>query len=136
MLQSCYLKVLDGSASYAGRASLKTWFFAVIRRTAASQRRRAAVRGLLLLRGAAASSAHEPAGDGQGLGPSERARIISALGQLPRRQREVLELVFYQDLSLSEAAEVMAVSLGTARAHYHRAKTAMAGRLKPLEGAL
>ena len=35
VLQSVYLKVLDGKAQYGGRTTFKTWLFAVIRLTAA-----------------------------------------------------------------------------------------------------
>ena len=95
VLQSSYLKVLDGRARFAGRSSFKTWLFAVIRRTSAEHRRRTAMSRLLPL-----GLVSEPT-DTARLDPiddlmiSERnARLIGALGKLPRRQQEVLNLVF------------------------------------------
>src|SRR5919197_4427582 len=40
VLQTVYLKVLEGKARFDGRAAFKTWLFSVIRKTAADARRR------------------------------------------------------------------------------------------------
>ena len=115
VLQTAYLKVIDGRARYGGRSTVKTWLFAIIRKTAADARRR---RFLLPWRGWADPPG--PAGDAERAADCARAR--AALASLPRRQREVLDLVFFHDLTIEEAARVMAVSLGSARVHYERGK--------------
>ena len=54
---------------------------------------------------------------------SERARALAAaLGQLSARQREVLHLVFSQDLTIEQAAGVLGIATGSARQHYERGK--------------
>lgn len=129
-LQASYLKILDGRARFDGRASFRTWVFAVVRRTAAEEWRRAALRRLLPLQAldGAATTRTDP---GAALVRSETTRqLLGALAVLPRRQREVLHLVFYQDLTIAEVAEVLGVSLGTARTHYERGKTALRKRLE------
>jgi RNA polymerase sigma factor (sigma-70 family) len=129
-LQTSYLKILDGRARFDGRAAFRTWLFAVVRLTAAEQRRRAALWRLWPLSwlGSAADGRQDAAA---ALDRSETAaQLVVALARLPRRQREVLHLVFYQDLTIAEAAQVAGMSLGTARTHYERGK---AGLRKLLE---
>src|SRR5262245_40320390 len=123
VLQTVYLKILMGKARYEGKASFKTWLFAVIRRTAADERRRQILRRLLLDRRQASPSPAPIERPDEVVQRIEIQRLVrEALAQLPRRQREVLQLVFYHDLSLAEAAQVMNVSLGSARTHYERGK--------------
>jgi RNA polymerase sigma-70 factor (ECF subfamily) len=85
----------------------------------------------LPLRAVDADGAAAPRTDpGAALVRSETTReLLVALARLPRRQRDVLHLVFYQDLTIAEAAEVLGVSLGTARTHYERGKSALRKRL-------
>jgi RNA polymerase sigma factor (sigma-70 family) len=137
VLQTVYLTVLDGRARYDGRSSFRTWLFGVIRLTAASERRKAWLRGLLLEReereagggrGEAGLFAPESfaAPDAEVEHESRREGLGHALGQLAKRQREVLQLVFYHDLTVEEAAIVMRVSVGSARTHYARGKARLA----------
>jgi RNA polymerase sigma factor (sigma-70 family) len=124
VLQIAYVKVLDGRARFDGGSAFKTWLFAVIRRTAAERRRGRWLRSLALVRWRTGRGEPEPATDPEALAKSaEAARALrDSLRALPTRQRELLHLVFYEDLSLEEAALVAGVSVGTARTHYHRGK--------------
>jgi len=124
VLHSVYLKVLEGKARYDGRSSFRTWLFAVIRKTAADERRRNILQWLRLNRLDRSEAAERSAESfDEAIYRSEiRLAFRRALAQAPKRQREVLQLVFYHDLSLAEAAGVMGVSLGSARTHYERGK--------------
>ena len=124
VLQTVYLKILQGKARFDGRAKFKTWLFSVIGRTAADRRRRFLLHRL----GLARYETYEP-GDKNIDRPDEavyrsevQVLLLRALAQLPGRQRQTLQLVFYHDLSLEDAARVMNVSVGSARTHYERGK--------------
>lgn len=135
VLQTAYLKILEGRARFEGRAALKTWLFSVIRLTAADERRRHWLRRLGLEKlGREPGRAPEPVGKGDALDEARRLSLLrNAVSKLPRRQQEVLHLVFYQELTVEEAAAVMGVSLGSARTHYDRGKRRLGEHLETLE---
>jgi RNA polymerase sigma factor (sigma-70 family) len=119
VLQSVYLSILEGRARFDGRSAFKTWLFAVVRNMAARARRRRWLEARApwrMLTGAGSEPADPMVAEERG------ARVRRALGTLPARQREVLDLVFFHEMTVEQAAEVMDVSTGTARAHYHRGK--------------
>jgi RNA polymerase sigma-70 factor (ECF subfamily) len=123
-LQSAYLEVLEGRAVFHGDARFKTWLFAVIRNHARRERRR---RFWLVRRSVSWEPAREPAGPGPALddaayGREMQALLQKGLGSMPGRQREILQLVFYHELSVAEAGDVLGISLGSARRYYDRGK--------------
>jgi RNA polymerase sigma factor (sigma-70 family) len=125
VLQTVYLKILEGKAKFRGESSLKTWLFAVIRKTAIGEYRKKLLRSLVFIGGLEKREDATPAADGPGatFEKSEiQKKFRAALAELPPRQREVLHLAFYEDMSLSEAAGVMGISIGSARQHYERGK--------------
>jgi RNA polymerase sigma factor (sigma-70 family) len=133
-LQSAYLRVLSGRARFDGRSTVRTWVFGVIRLTAIEHRRR---RGAWMMRKAGLQSAIDladpsPRADAEAESSEQSETLVAALATLSPRQREVLQLVFYHGMTIEEAAQVMSVSLGSARTHYERGKKALAQTLAEL----
>jgi RNA polymerase sigma factor (sigma-70 family) len=124
VLQSAYLKVLDGRARFGGQGEFRAFLFGVIRRTAYEERRQRLLRRTLSLSALRRDRVTAPAPNDLGaLVREETSRaLIAALRRLSARQREVLHLVFYHDLTITAAAEVLGMSVGSARVHYERGK--------------
>jgi len=131
VLQETYLKIFEGKARFDGRSTLKTWLFAVIRRTAAARRRLVWLRNLRFVSADVSGVADDNESAERRVIHSERtSALLRALNRLAARQREVIELVFYHDMTIEEAAGVIGVSVGTARVHYHRAKQRLLSELE------
>jgi len=134
LLQSVYVKVLETQASHDRRSAFRTWLFAVIRNAPHDHRRkrwwsrvvRLELASLVELPESETTASIDSDED------DELRMIRAAMTRLPRRQHEVAHLVFYEELTVAEAAEVMGVSIGTARQHYARAKDSLRGTLQPL----
>jgi RNA polymerase sigma factor (sigma-70 family) len=123
VLQTAYVRVISGRAVYGQRSSFRTWLFGVIRRVALEEHRRARVerkRNVVL-----EDAKVQAVADERSRRPDEfdsALALRAALERLPERQREVLHLVFYQDMSIADAADVMEITVGSARTHYERGK--------------
>ena len=60
------------------------------------------------------------AADGPSLDADRRTAVLDALRTLPTRQREVLALRYYLELSEAEIAETLGISRGAVKAHASR----------------
>lgn len=66
-----------------------------------------------------------PGADEQALRAERRRQVLDALRLLPTRQREVLALRYYLDLSEAEIAETLGISRGAVKSHASRAASAL-----------
>lgn len=65
--------------------------------------------------------------------PDESEDIWDEVRRLPRRQTQVIALVYLDGLSVDEAGEVLGCSGGTVKTHLHRGKEKLARRLGDTE---
>jgi len=115
VLQMTYLKIVEGKAKFKEQSLFKTWLFSVIRFTAIdfmkTKHSYRTLDGLEIV--------EEPEFN------SEETNYKVLLLQLPERQREVLLLAFYHQMTLAVIAETTGLHIGTVRTHYERGKSAL-----------
>jgi RNA polymerase sigma factor (sigma-70 family) len=93
------------------------WLYAVAWKTLANERRK---RARVAHRHEVRAGEAAPVGDGA---------LAAAFNALNERDREVLRLVAWEGLSLTDAATVLGCSAVACRVRYHRAKSRLASRL-------
>lgn len=127
VLQDAYLKILERQHSFTGKSEFKTWAFAIIRNTAVDAQRKKRKEAMIL------SSENDFPDAGYDAGFEKeydqkltKSFFCEALSRLSNRQRQILQLVFYHDLSLNQSAEVLHLSQGSVRKYYDRAKKVLA----------
>jgi len=133
ILQTVYLKILSRKASFKRKSSLKTWFFGVIRITAKEHYRHQLL-GKIRLTNWQKQQEHDHNENGHNAASERKIQsnkqFIEAMQHLPDKQKQVISLMLYHDLSIEESARIMSVTLGTARVHYQRAKAKLREQLQ------
>ncbi len=100
---------------------------AVVNRSRSVLRRRQ-----VAARYAAAVPPDAPGADADAVAAERRTEVLEALRALPDRQREVLALRYYLDLSEAQIAETLGISRGAVKSHASRGASALRPLLKDL----
>jgi RNA polymerase sigma factor (sigma-70 family) len=103
------------------------WLLAIARRTIANHRRGIIRRGQVADRLRAAIPASEPAAD-----LDVRLTVRAAVDQLPENDRELLRLVYWDDLETGAAAQVLGISAVAARKRLQRLRQGLRDTLGAL----
>jgi RNA polymerase sigma-70 factor (ECF subfamily) len=121
VLQETMLTVWKSGASFRGASKATTWILGIARNQAHSLLRREK-KGERL--------PEDPKGEPD---PAEVAeidvRVTRALQTLSSDQQEVLHLVFYEEMSLADAAAVLGIPEGTVKSRLFYARKALAKEL-------
>lgn len=127
VLQVSYLKMLEHEETFMNRSDFKTWGFSIIRNSAIDMFRKQKKEEQLLNRDKDIPDVGYEARFDVALDKTSMDEFFSsAMNQLSTRQREILQLIFYHDLTLDQASKILGLSSGTVRKHYDRAKKTLA----------
>ena len=101
----------------------------VVNRCRSAGRRRTTAARYLALLSPSVDVEHEPGADVPMLAAERRTEVLAALEQLADRQREVLVLRYWADLSEAEIADALSISKGTVKNSAHHALRRLAALL-------
>jgi RNA polymerase sigma-70 factor (sigma-E family) len=104
----------------------------VVNRARSSQRRHAVADRHADSAAGTRLTAAEPSAEQQVLSAETRATVMAALDRLPTRQREVLVLRYYSDLSENDIADTLGISRGAVKSHASRGVAALRTTLEDI----
>jgi RNA polymerase sigma-70 factor, ECF subfamily len=115
---------------YAGRSSVATWLLGIARHRALRAARRRPTESLDC---EAAQNAVDPASDPETqLGQRDTGAVIRrALAALSREHAEIIDLVYYQERSIREIAEILGIPESTVKTRMFYARKRLAALLAP-----
>jgi RNA polymerase sigma-70 factor, ECF subfamily len=123
-----FLEVWRGAKSYQGRSSAYTWILSIARHKAFSAIRRK--REERLDEDDAAEIADEGFDPESLLVISDKAEVLRrCIDALSAEQRMIVDLVYYHELSVAEAAEAAGIPEGTVKTRLFNARKRLSGLL-------
>lgn len=128
LLQEAWLAVWVSAGTFRGESSVRGWLLGVARRVAHDRLRRKAL-DRADLDEAAQIADPEPGVEEQVLAAAGLAQIGAAIGRLPERLREVVELVLVEELPYRDVAAAAGVPVGTVKSRMALARSRLAADL-------
>ena len=120
LVQETFLAVIRGASRYEPRASVRTYLYGIALKLLAAERRK------FLTSSASGQSAPEPKTGGT---PECVLWVRQAIEKLDARDREILMLREYEQLSYSDIAELLRIPVNTVRSRLFRSRLALKSHL-------
>jgi RNA polymerase sigma-70 factor (ECF subfamily) len=134
VLQETFLAVWRGAGAYRSEGA-GAWLWGIARRQGALWLRRRGNGELLLGALAAAGAWHQADPTEAALSRAELADAVAALGPAGSPDRETWRLIYVEERTVAEVAELMGVPAGTVKSRAHRVRRLMRAVLRRHEPA-
>jgi RNA polymerase sigma-70 factor (ECF subfamily) len=130
LFQETWIRVLEKGHQYDGKSKFSTWLMTIAHNVAIDHLRRRTNASLDEMRDPEDGAPFEPVSRGlspfeQAAASEDRARIQTALEQVPAIFREVLVLRFQEQLKLEEIAKLVGIPLATVKTRLYRGVQAL-----------
>jgi RNA polymerase sigma-70 factor (sigma-E family) len=126
VVQDAFVQVWARGGNLRDPGSLPAYLRSAVLNGARSQLRRRLVRRRHLV----AQPGSAPSAEATAMAGDPDRTVLLALRALPERQRDVLALRYYLDLSEADIAAALAISAGSVKTHAHRGLAALARALQ------
>ena len=133
LCEDTFVRLAVKKPRFGGRSTFKTFLYAIGRRVAADHLRKNRGKETVSLEALAEGGFDLPAEENVAaayLRDETHRAVHRALGRLTDSHREVLWLVYFEELSVKEAAGVMGKSTHAAESLIHRARLSMRAELE------
>jgi RNA polymerase sigma-70 factor (ECF subfamily) len=122
IVQACFLELLKPECSYdPGRAPLRAWLIGVVRNQSLKRWRQQ----VEPIRAIFSGPDGAPSPEQETLRSEIEEVVRQAVLTLPEAQREVLILAHYEQLPLSEIADILGIELGAVKSRLQRARASL-----------
>ena len=138
LVQETFVKAFRHLDTFERSRKLSSWLFKIAHNTTLDALRRKTLPFVSLEPGEDEAADHRKDWeDKEAPSPDQRverkdlARVIeAAMGELPARYREILDLRYLEGLAYQEIAEILDLPMGTVKTHIHRARRQLADVLR------
>ncbi|MDR3129105.1 MAG: sigma-70 family RNA polymerase sigma factor [Tannerellaceae bacterium] len=121
LLQNTFLKAWTSLDNFRGEAKLSTWLYKIAVNECLTFLGKQQARNNISLEEADLFLAEHLTADSFFDGDAAQARLQEAILRLPRRQRQVFNMKYFDEMKYEEIAEILGTSVGALKASYHHA---------------
>lgn len=130
LIQSTFVACVEGQERYAGAGSFKSWLLGIAFRLLCHHYRSKRRTSARIDLGSVSAADLAPSPSEVIKARQDERLMLAALRRIPVEHQTLLELVFWEDFTAAEAAEVLGMPLGTAKSRIRRARQLLREQLE------